>query len=183
MLFFGLICGTIPEMLVSKDNQNTGKSWMPFVISLSFAYLLFHILEVGVDFTMPANFIGFLFCGVLWGLSTIVPGMTSTSILISLGLYEPLTEGIGSLTPAVMIPFLIGILVTVLSLARLINMLYKKYNTLMSRAILGFVIASSIKIIPTSFISTKILLISILCFVLGFAFARAMDVMGNKYQH
>ncbi len=183
MLFFGLICGTIPEMLVSKDNQNTGKSWMPFIISLSFAYILFHIMDVGVDFTLPANFFGFIFCGVLWGLSTIVPGMTSTSILISLGLYEPLTAGIGAVDLRVLFPFFIGIVATVLMLARLVNMLYKKHNTLMTRAILGFVIASSIKIIPSDFTSTWILIISVVCFVLGFIFARAMDVFGNRYQH
>lgn len=183
MLFFGLICGTIPEMLVSKDNQNTGKSWMPFVIALSFAYVLFHIMDVGVDFTLPANFFSYIFCGILWGLSTIVPGMTSTSILISLGLYEPLTSGIGAVNLRVLIPFFIGIVSTVLLLARLVNMLYKKHNTLMTRAILGFVIASSIKIIPSDFGGTWILIISVICFVFGFAFARAMDVFGNQYQH
>lgn len=181
MLFFGLICGTIPEMLVSRDNQNTGKSWMPFVISLSAAYLLFHILEVGVDFTMAANFFGFVFCGILWGLSTIVPGMTSTSVLISLGLYEPLTSGIANVDLRVLVPFLIGILATVLLLARLINTLYKNHNTLMSRAILGFVIASSIKIIPSSFGTTPILIISVVCFVVGFVAARAMDVWSTRF--
>ena len=183
MLFFGLICGTIPELMVSKDHQNTGKSWMPFVISLSFAYLLFHIMDVGVNFTLPANFFGFIFCGILWGLSTIVPGMTSTSVLISLDLYEPLTSGIGSVDPKVLIPFFIGIIFTVLLLARLVNMLYKKHNTLMTRAILGFVIASSIKIIPSDFGGTWILIISVVCFVFGFAFARAMDIFSIRYQH
>lgn len=180
MLFFGLICGTLPEMLVSKDGENTGRGWMPFVISLSFAYLLFHLIEVGMDFTAPANFISFLFCGVLWGLSTIVPGMTSSTVLIELGLYEPLTAGIGSLQLSVLIPFLIGIGTTVLLLARLVNMLYKKHNTLMCRIILGFVIASSLKIIPTDFGGPLILCISLCCFVLGFAGARAMDIFGLK---
>lgn len=183
MLFFGLICGTIPELMVSKDHQNTGKSWMPFIISLSFAYLLFHIMEVGVSFTLPANFLSFTFCGILWGLSTIVPGMTSTSVLISLDLYEPLTSGIANVDIRVLIPFFTGIIATIFLLARLVNMLYKKHNTLMSRAILGFVIASSIKIIPTDFTNTFVLIISIVCFVFGFAFARATDIISNRYQH
>lgn len=185
MLFFGLICGTLPEMLVAKDAQegNTSKSWMPFVISLSFAYLLFHLIEVGVQTTMAPSFLAFVFCGVLWGLSTIVPGMTSSAILIELGLYEELTAGIGSLHLPVMIPFLIGIIATVLLLARLINMLYKKHNLLMCRVILGFVIASSLKIIPTDFLSPTVMIISIVCFVAGLAAARAMDVWGAHHQH
>ncbi|MBR2446490.1 MAG: DUF368 domain-containing protein [Clostridia bacterium] len=185
MLFFGLICGTLPEMLVAKDAQegNTSKSWMPFVISLSFAYLLFHLIEVGVQTTMAPSFPAFIFCGVLWGLSTIVPGMTSSAILIELGLYEELTAGIGSLHLPVMIPFLIGIIATVLLLARLINMLYKKHNLLICRVILGFVIASSLKIIPTDFLSPTVMIVSIVCFVAGFAAARAMDIWGAHHQH
>ena len=185
MLFFGLICGTLPEMLVAKDapEGNTSKSWMPFVISLSFAYLLFHLIEVGVQTTMTPSFLAFVFCGVLWGLSTIVPGMTSSAILIELGLYEELTAGIGSLHLPVMIPFLIGIIATVLLLARLINMLYKKHNLLMCRVILGFVIASSLKIIPTDFLSPTVMIVSIVCFVAGLAAARAMDVWGAHHQH
>lgn len=185
MLFFGLICGTLPEMLVAKDeeNANTSKSWMPFIISLSFAYLLFHLIEVGVHATLAPSFVSFIFCGVLWGLSTIVPGMTSSTILIELGLYEPLTAGIGSLQLSVLIPFLIGILATILLLARLVNMLYKKHNLLMCRVILGFVIASSLKIIPTNFQSTSVLIVSLVCFVTGFAAARAMDVWGERHHH
>ncbi len=186
MLFFGLICGTLPEMLVAKEeeNANTSKSWMPFIISLSFAYLLFHLLEVGVHATLAPSFVSFLFCGVLWGLSTIVPGMTSSTVLIELGLYEPLTAGIGSLQLSVLIPFLIGILATIFLLARLVNMLYKKHNLLMCRVILGFVIASSLKIIPTNFQSTSVLIVSLVCFVTGFAAVRAMDVWGERHhQH
>ena len=183
LLFFGLICGTLPEMFVAKDelNANKSKNWMPFVISLSFAYLLFHLIEVGVQTTLPPTFPAFVFCGVLWGLSTIVPGMTSTSVLIELGLYEPLTSGIGAIDFTVLLPFLIGIIVTVLLLARLINMLYKKHNLLMCRVILGFVIASSLKIIPTEFSSPTVLIISLVCFVAGFAAARAMDVWGAHH--
>ncbi|MBQ7378250.1 MAG: DUF368 domain-containing protein [Clostridia bacterium] len=183
MLFFGLICGTLPEMLVVKDdpNANTSKSWMPFVISLSFAYLLFHLIEVSVSTTLAPSFVSFIFCGVLWGLSTIVPGMTSSSILIELGLYEPLTAGIGSLQITVLIPFLIGIVATILLLARLVNMLYKKHNTLMCRIILGFVIASSLKIIPVHFETPFIMIISLACFVIGFTVARTMDVYGIKH--
>lgn len=185
MLFFGLICGTLPEMLVSKEQEkgNTSKSWMPFVISLSFAYLLFHLVEVGVKGTLAPSFLSFVFCGVLWGLSTIVPGMTSSAILIELGLYEPLTGGIGSLQLDVLIPFLIGIIATVLLLARLIHMLYQKHNLLMCRVILGFVIASSLKILPTDFLSPTVMIVSLVCFVVGFAAARAMDVWSARHHH
>jgi uncharacterized membrane protein len=70
--------------------------------------------------------------------------------------------------------------VTVLSLARLVNMLYKKHYATTSRIVLGFVVASSIKIVPAKFDSAWILVIALVCFVLGFAVARGMDIAQQK---
>lgn len=180
MLFFGLICGTLPELFKVSEKSDPTKSWTPFVISLSAAYLLFHILEGQVGIVIPPSFLSFLLCGFFWGLSLIVPGLSSSSILICLGLYEPLTSGIAALDPGVLIPMGIGIVLTALALARLVNMLFKKHYAITSRAVLGFVIASALKAIPTDFGNTTSLLVSIICFVLGFAVALAMDRYKQK---
>jgi putative membrane protein len=180
MLFFGLICGTLPELFKISEKSDPTKSWTPFVISLSAAYLLFHILEGQVGIVIPPSFLSFLLCGFFWGLSLIVPGLSSSSILICLGLYEPLTSGIAALDPGVLIPMGIGIVLTALALARLVNMLFKKHYAVTSRAVLGFVIASALKAIPTDFGNTTSLLVSIICFVLGFAVAWAMDRYKQK---
>jgi putative membrane protein len=180
MLFFGLICGTLPELFKISEKSDPTKSWTPFVISLSAAYLMFHILEGQVGIVIPPSFLSFLLCGFFWGLSLIVPGLSSSSILICLGLYEPLTSGIAALDPGVLIPMAIGIVLTALALARLVNMLFKKHYAVTSRAVLGFVIASALKAIPTDFGNTTSLLVSIICFVLGFAVALAMDRYKQK---
>lgn len=175
MLFFGLICGTLPELFKASERSDPTKSWTPFVISLSAAYLLFHILENQVGVVVPPSFFSFLLCGFLWGLSLIVPGLSSSSILIYLGLYEPMTSGIASLAPTVLIPMGLGIVLTALALARLVNMLFKKHYATTSRAVLGFVVASSLKALPLSFPTTLSLIISIICFAIGFVIARMMD--------
>lgn len=175
MLFFGLICGTLPELFKTSQESDPDKSWTPFIISLSGAYLFFHILEGLTAISVPPSFLGFLLCGVLWGLSLIVPGLSSSSILICLGLFEPMTSGIAALDIKVLGPMVIGIAATALMLARLVNMLFKKHYAVTSRAVLGFVIASALKAIPHSFPNTTSLIISLLCFALGFALAWAMD--------
>jgi hypothetical protein len=48
-------------------------------------------------------------------------------------------------------------------------MLYERHYAAVSRIILGFVIASSLKILPTSFGDLSTLLISLVCFGGGFA--------------
>ncbi|MBQ1282005.1 MAG: DUF368 domain-containing protein [Oscillospiraceae bacterium] len=180
MLFFGLICGTLPELFKTSEKSDANQSWTPFVLALAIAYLFFHLLEGGVSTVIAPTFWGFLLCGLLWGLSLIVPGFSSSSILIYLGLFEPMTAGIGALDPAVLLPMLSGIVLVALLFARLVNMLYKKHYAVTSRVVLGFVIASALKVVPSSFESTGMLLLSLACFAVGFAVARAMDLAGKK---
>lgn len=183
MLFFGLICGNLPDLFKLSEKSDPNKSWTPFILSLSVAYLFFHVLESSISITVAPSFISFLLCGLLWGLSLIVPGFSSSSILIYLGLYEPMTAGIASLDLSVLLPMLVGIISITLLFARLVNMLYKRHYAITSRIILGFVIASSLKILPASFTSPLIFVISLLCFALGFLIARAMDIAGNRQEH
>jgi len=177
MLFFGLICGTIPELFKMSENSDIEhkKSWTPFVVTLSLAYLFFQVLESMSAASIAPSFLSYLFSGGLWGLSMIIPGLTSSTILIFLGLFEPLTAGVAALDMSVLVPFLIGIVATVLIFARLVTMLFEKHYTAMSRVILGFVIASSIKILPTDFGTPLTFAISFVCFAGGFIVARAMD--------
>ena len=81
---------------------------------------------------------------------------------------------------SVLIPFGIGIAVTVLAFARLVNMLFKKHYAVISRIILGFVISSSLKTLPYEFKSSWTMIISIICCALGFVVALAMEKAENK---
>ena len=178
MLFFGLICGTMPGLFQASERDGN-RSWTPFVLALALAYLLFHLLENAGAAMLAPSFANYILSGLLWGLSLIVPGLSSSSVLIFLGLYEPLTAGIGALNPAVILPFLIGIGVTVLLFARLVTMLFDQHYTLITRVILGFMVASSLKILPNTFESTAVLCLSMACFAAGFAVSYAMDRAKN----
>lgn len=182
MMFFGLICGTLPELFKTSEKSDPGKSWTPFILSLSLAYLFFHLLENGISTVIAPSFFGFLLCGVLWGFSLIVPGLSSSSILICLGLYEPMTAGLGALDFAVIIPMLIGIITITLLFARFVNMLYKRHYAVTSRIILGFVIASSLKTVPSYFENLNVLIASVVCFAVGFIVARAMDLASSRHE-
>lgn len=180
-LFFGLVCGTIPEMFKKSEEADKKMSWTPFVISLAVSYVLFHIIEAGEAVVLPANFFTFAFCGFMWGISLIVPGLSSSTVLIYLGLYVPLTEGISAFDFSVLIPFGVGIAVTALAFARLVNMLFKKHYAVISRIILGFVISSSLKTLPHEFGSVWTMIISILCCAVGFIVALMMENAERKH--
>ena len=83
-LFIGLILGTLPSLWAEAGAQGRGRgaylSCAASFLALS-AVLLY--AQYGAFYTMRPGFLGFLFCGLLWGLSLIVPGMTSSSILMA----------------------------------------------------------------------------------------------------
>jgi uncharacterized membrane protein len=56
-----------------------------------------------------------------------------------------------------------------------VHILYKKHFAVTSRVILGFVIASALKILPTTLGNSLSLLVSLACFAIGFALASVMD--------
>lgn len=175
LLFFGLICGTLPQLFKSSELSDSKKSWTPFILSLALAYLLLHFLENGTSITVEPSFWVYLMCGGIWGLSLIIPGLSSSSFLIYLGIYEPMTAALGALELSAVIPMMVGILVTAVTFARLVSMLYKKHYAVVSRIVLGFVIASSLKILPSEFKGPWELVISLACFAAGFAVALGMD--------
>lgn len=183
MLFFGLICGTLPELIKSSEKSDSKITWTPFVLALAISYFLFCILEKSEATTISISFFSYIICGIVWGLSMIIPGLSSSSLLIYMGLYEPMTAGIASLNFFVIIPLIIGLLITVLSLARIVNLLYEKHYVIVSRIISGIVIASSLKIVPTNFDNVITFIISLICFVVGFIIARYMDLLSNKQKN
>ena len=61
MLFFGLICGTLPELFKTSEQSDAKASWTPFVVSLSLAFLFFHLLENMTGITIPPSFGSFTF--------------------------------------------------------------------------------------------------------------------------
>lgn len=183
MLFFGLICGTLPELIKDSENSDSKMSWIPFVLSLAISYFIFCILEKGGVGNISISIWSYILCGAVWGLSMIIPGLSSSSLLIYMGLYEPMTAGIASLDFSVIIPLLIGLLITILLFARLVNSLYEKNYALVSRIILGIVISSSLKIVPVNFENIVSLIISVICFIIGFAVVRYMDYLREKQKN
>ncbi|NLG37778.1 MAG: DUF368 domain-containing protein, partial [Clostridiales bacterium] len=96
------------------------------------------------------------------------------------GLYQPMTAGIEALAPEVIIPLGAGILITVLALARTVDNLFKKHYSVASHMILGFVIASTIAIIPLTYQGTTEIILCVVCFAVGFYISWLMDEFSKR---
>lgn len=167
-LFIGLILGTLPSLWAEAGAQGRGRgaylSCAASFLALS-AVLLY--AQHGAFYTMRPGFLGFLFCGLLCGLSLIVPGMTSSSILMAVGLFTPMAEGFARLDMAVILPWLLGMALIVLTLARVVNWCFQTHYPLFYHAVFGIVLASTVVIIPLYYDGARDALLCLLAAALG----------------
>lgn len=175
MLFAGLIFGTTPDLMRRSADADPDSGWTPFALSLAFSFLIFGFLGQHAVASIAPNTGWYLFCGIIWGLSIVIPGLSSSSLLIFLGLYQPMTDGIAAVDFSVLIPLFIGLMLTAFLTARIINALFEKHYSVISKIILGIMISSTLLIVPTSFDSGITFAASLACFFLGFGVARWMD--------
>ena len=183
-LFLGLIAGSFPSLLreANREGRSAG-SWIAFAVSAVFMLAFFLFLESRTSTLALTPGIGwFFFCGLLWGLSLIVPGMSMSALLIYMGLFEPLTAGIAAFSSAVLLPMLAGICAAVFPFARLVERLFKTHYAPAFWAVTGFVTASALSIIPRRFASVREGLLALLCAVLGFLAAWGLDRLGRRGQ-
>ena len=178
-LFIGLILGTLPDLWHEAGAQGRSRgSYVSLLVSFTLLFALLLVAQLGSFAEMPANFWGFLFCGALWGLSFIIPGMTSSSILMAVGLLTPMIDGITRLDPAVLLPWLLGMGGVVALFARIVSRLFDRRYSLAYHAVLGIVLASTLIIVPLHYASGTELAWGLGCGVLG----AVLAYFGGKLQ-
>lgn len=181
--FVGLICGMLPSLF--KEAGEKGRTKGSYA-SLGIAFAVCLALLVGLNFSGHSNIepnIGwYLFCGCCIALSVIVPGMSFSTLLMPLGLYTPLVDGIGNLDFKIILPAGAGALITVILLANAVNKLMDKHYSIVFHGIIGIVIAATAVIIPfesfTAGVSSA--LINVACIASGIIIALVLDKINSK---
>ena len=180
-LFVGLILGTVPLLFNQARSKGTHRhdgTALTLAISLLFVFLLLTGQGSSVE-VIPTVTLSFV-SGIIWGFSLIVPGLSSSSILIAMGVYGNLMKAVGQLNFSVILPLILGIAVVAVLCAKLVNLLLKKHYSLASHAIVGLVLASTLMIIPRSFASVGEGLLCLGLAVLGFVGAWYLGEWGKK---
>ena len=179
MLFAGLIFGTLPQLLKDANTTNN-QNWTPLILSIVFFFVLAKVVQSSNLMTIPQNELIYVLAGAIWGLSLVIPGLSSSSLLIFMGIYQPMTSGIAALNLQVILPLLLGLSITTLSTANFINRLFETKRELILKIVIGIVIASTITILPTAYTSLLNTFLSCVCFLGGYILARLMDIQKEK---
>ena len=189
LFFIGLIVGGVP--LIYRNVKNKEKKGS-YIISFLATFALVMILafaKTGNNVVSLSNLnigmIGIVFLvGMIAAATMVIPGISGSFVLMLLGFYKPILNTISNITNfsllthnlTILIPFVIGVLVGIILIAKLIEYLLNKYETLTYYAILGFIISSIIALfvgLGGNSVNLGQIIVGILLFIVG-------SIVGHK---
>lgn len=181
MFFVGAILGGLP--MLSKKIKGEKVSVLNIVILLlSFALVAFSATLTGENVVSFANidlygYIKLFFIGALTSATMVVPGVSGSAVLMTIGYYKPVLDVIKDITNfdnigknlAILVPFGVGVIIGMLLIAKLIDFLLKKFEVPTYYGIIGFVLASVVVIIYQNFVIPWPVSIGIIEVIIGIA--------------
>ncbi len=180
-VFVGLILGTLPDIWKDAGKEGRGKgSLIALVVSFVAITLLFYLFKNVWSLTITPGAVGWILCGLLWGLSFIVPGFSSSTLLLFFGIYEAMSAGISSFDFSVLIPLGLAMLATLLLFSRLMKFVFDRFFAVISHCVLGFVVATTLMILPSFRTSAINLLIYAACILSGGVASYFFTLLCNK---
>jgi len=158
ILFVGLIAGNIP--IIYKEVKSIGfKAYyligaiIAFALAVSLGRFATGTGLVSGTLTAISNWPGVAIGGVATGVTALIPGMSLATVLLLIGLYEPLLSAgreLMRLDFAYILPlgvFLVSVVVGLMLTAKGIKYLFKKYPGFANTTVLGFMLGSLVALV------------------------------------
>ena len=184
-LFLGIVLGGLPVLFKEADKgKKTKFDWLFFVIGVVIiAGLMFLDSKVNGSLVDLSNasyglYIYLFIAGIVVSIALILPGISTSFLLLTLGLLQPLIDAIKMLDFAFLIPLALGVIFGVVAITKLLETLLTKKPRQTYLMIIGFVVASMIEVFPGIPSGIELLICPIL-FILGFVLIRFVS---EKYK-
>lgn len=187
--FAGLIFGTLPSLWKECGEQGRNKfSFIGLIVSFISISALFIAFGFVWNVTMAPGIVAWVICGLFWGLGFIIPGFSSSTLLLFFGIYEKMSYGISILDFSVLIPLGLALLATILFLSKAMKWVFDKFYPIVSHCVFGFVLATTIvmlflppenkeQIFEANFTNISI---SVLCVIVGAVLSYLFTVLCDK---
>lgn len=194
MTFIGLILGGVPLLLGKIKGKKKG---LPHAI----VFLLFFVAIIAMQYfggegkevsltlgIIPAILL--FVVGVIASATMVIPGVSGSMMLMILGYYNPIMNAVKDFVTALasanmskvlvlcgsLIPFGLGVVIGIFAIAKLIEVLLSKQETITYSAILGLVVASPVVIL----METDLLHLSAVTVITGVVFFAVGAVFASK---
>ncbi len=150
MFFFGaLILCQIPDVKSMEGrSEPAGKSWwIAFAAGFLAMIALLPIREGGsIEPSAPVM----ILIGALFAIAKILPGVSGSTVLIALGLYDAFLEAISGLDFGYLLPMIAGAAAAVILLAKTIRICIGRYRTASFGAIMGLTVGSMVTVLASA---------------------------------
>lgn len=148
-VFSGFILGSVPDLLHQADQQERFRPqrlWSLLAgIALALPLSLFAANGAKVPFLSPIQ--SFL-TGMLEGMGTVIPGVSTSLVLIHLGWYQAYLTALSTLNIQTIFPLAAGFALSALCCIRLVKWLFDRYPGHAFYAVLGFLLVSVALVFP-----------------------------------
>ena len=172
-IFIGLILGTMPSLFKSiKEKPNFKKKhYILLIVSLIIGLGLIFLEGNMTGFENSSyNSIYFFISGMIMSIGVIVPGVSSTILLMLLGVYNVYLSSLANIYFPVLIPMGIGLVIGGFICMAITKKLLERYASQTLCVILGFSLGSIFVLIPNMNGILDVFL-AIFCGILGFMIA------------
>lgn len=150
-LFTGLVAGSLPAAV--RQAVSRGFRW-GYVAAFAAGALLvvaFHLADTMSAVQAQAQVWSFplgLLSGAILAFGTVIPGISSSFLLIDLGTYGQLMDAISGIDVIKLIPVALGALVAAAALIKLVEYAFKRFYGTSHFMVLGFLLASIALVFP-----------------------------------
>ena len=151
-IFIGLILGSIPSLFKEVNkNYKFELKYLLFTLISFIIGILSVFLESNISTNITSvnfNYFYLLLSGFLMSIGVIVPGVSSTVILMLMGVYSSYISSISSLYFPILIPLGIGLILGSIIFMKITNFLLKKFYIQTFYTIIGFTLGSIFVLFP-----------------------------------
>ena len=181
-IFIGLILGTIPSLIKEVNEKETFKIQNVVYLLIALAIgILTVVLEKQIQIVTNIENINIMYlvmCGAIMSLGIVVPGVSSTIILMLLGVYSIYLQSVANLYLPVLIPLGIGLIFGSIIVMKLTKKLLEKYYAQTFYSIIGFTIGSIFVLLPQGRTFLEMVL-CVLCIILGIYISHIPNMLKN----
>lgn len=151
-IFIGLILGSIPSLIKKACEKQTFKFYYLIYMFIAFGLGIFLVFiehnSIPINNNNEYSYFFIAFSGFLMSAGIIIPGISSTLILMLLGIYDAYLISISTLYFPFLFPLCVGLIFGCFICMKLIKFLLDKFHAQTFFAIIGFTLGSIFVLYP-----------------------------------
>ena len=147
-LFVGLIVGSIPSFIKEANQKGFRITYViPMVLSFALGIFLATLTEHKLTLSADSPLMLFL-CGGILAVGAVVPGLSSSFILMQMGMYDKVISGFVTFDWLCILWVSLGAISLFVATVKLVNAAFENFHGYAHFAAFGFLISTIVSVFP-----------------------------------